>query len=974
MLYSSANTHAFYTRWLKRLPLLWIALVGCSGISAQTYNYTQYSLDQGLAGNIVYDITQDKEGFMWFATETGVSRFDGTTFRNITTSDGLPDNATIHLFADSRNRMWFVPFRNTISYCYKGKVYNQQQDTALRKMRFTNIIHSIIEDKDQNIIIASREELYILTREGKVISLGNRPPGLMNSIDYITSDEQGNIYMMRLNCLYLLSKGRAIPLHQKTTGYIYQVASRNARIYWRSDNEFHISGSKTVLKFPVINNFKLANDSMAYLNTSGGTILFNTASFRTMDHFLPGENVSSCYTDREGNTWFGTLNNGIFRMHSAQFKCIRHTADNKRIMVHALYDNGHELLVGTEDACLKIGFHPDVRISKAVTQTFKRPVSFIAMTDHQLLVTSGDNFYSFSDANHAQQLQVTSSVKKVFLNPDGSILVAASNGLLQFNSLRPRDYVVRYQERTTAVYVSGNTTYLGTFHGLYTIDSNNVLTAMSHLHPYLGNRITAIAMSSDSTLCVATSGGGVFGIRHQRVLWHFDSQNGLSSSDIHCIVPDTGGSVWIGTDKGLDQLKIKDSATKINHYTTADGLASGFINTIVIRKDTVFVGTLDGLTFFDKTRVHSTSICDLKILGISSNGLPVGQEQLSALEYADNHIRFDFTAISFKSEGDISYYYRLLPKDPGWKMIHQNFLEFISLPPGSYQLEMYAVNKFNVKSKTIAIPLKVIPKFWQTGWFLVGISLVIIFITWAIVAYRNKIYNQRQSLSRQMEQRLSELEQKALRAQMNPHFIFNCLHAVQEYILEQDIINANKYLSSFARLIRQTLDNSLQTTIPISDEVSYLKNYLTLEQLRFDNKLQYAFHIDSTLDAYDTKIPSMMLQPYVENAIRHGIGHGWDRAGLVEISFKKSEQHVICEIQDNGIGITAAQALKASKHAAHKSRGMQLVAERIELLSKAMGFPIMIEITDLKNTPGKLSGTRVTIRLPHILTKKTVYD
>ncbi|HVI43636.1 MAG TPA: histidine kinase, partial [Chitinophaga sp.] len=299
-------------------------------------------------------------------------------------------------------------------------------------------------------------------------------------------------------------------------------------------------------------------------------------------------------------------------------------------------------------------------------------------------------------------------------------------------------------------------------------------------------------------------------------------------------------------------------------------------------------------------------------------------------------------------------------------MITQRFLEFISLSPGSYQLELYAVNKFNVRSKTIVIPLSIVPVFWQTWWFISLVTALTVLITWVIVTLLNSAETRRIAAKQQMEQRLHELEQKALRAQMNPHFIFNCLQGIQDYILENDILSANKYLGSFARLIRQTLDNSLQTMISVSEEVTYLTNYLDLEQLRFEDTFTYSFHIDEGLDLYYTHIPSMMLQPYVENAIRHGMRYRENGNGQVDISFTKENRHIICMVQDNGIGRTAVQALQSRKHISYQSRGLQITAERMNLLSKDLETPIIINITDVIDDQGNVAGTRVSIRLPII--------
>lgn len=957
---------SIYYSILARKILLSVLLFQAADLSAQAYNYTQYKIEQGLAGNIVYSMTQDKDGFMWFITETGVSRFDGTSFRNFTISDGLPDNTIIHIYADTKGRVWFVPFNNGISYYYKGKIHNQLQDTVLGKMAFTAMVHSITEDREHNIMLSSLHELYALTAEDKIVSYNNEPL-LYPYVQYVTSDGTGNIKALVPNRIYGLAKGKLTYLSGFCKVDVQQLVIRDSAIYWQTTNRFHMLAGKSVYQYNVrgINSFRMLNDSVVYLNTPKGCTLLNIRHSQEIDHFLPDENVSDCYTDREGNTWFSTLNNGVFRLRSTQFKSIRYVSGMKPLRIYTLWDNGDNLLAGTDNSCLKLGLQQGLQISKKVSRYFDKHISFIMENKDGLLLTSDDQLYYRSKSGRFFHTNVNLSIKKIAVKADGKILAAASCGLLQFNTPHSLDYSMRYKGRTTTVYIQQDSIYFGTPNGLYMINHDNVTTYLGNIHPNLRNRISAICTNADGTLWVATAGAGIVGLKGNRVVWHLDVSNGLSSNDCQCMVPDAGGALWVGTDKGLDQLTFHQDSIQVTNYTTADGLINGFINAVVVKGDTVYAGTPEGLTFFNKKKTTFFSQCDLKLLNISSNGQAVNDKALSSLNYRNTLIRIDFTAISFKSEGAVRYYYRLTRPDTVWRMTRQNFLEFISLPPGDYLLELFAVNKFNVRSKTIRIPLKVIPPFWQTGWFICVTIGLIIFITWGIVTQRNKIYNRRLAAKGRMEQRLHELEQKALRAQMNPHFIFNCLHAVQEYILDNDIISTNKYLSSFASLIRQTLDNSLQTMIPISDEISYLANYLNLEQLRFENTFHYAFHIDDELDTYRTRIPSMMLQPYIENAIRHGIQYKEEGNGQIDISFEKTDQYIICIVADNGIGRTAAKALRSAQHITYQSRGMQLTAERVHLLSRDLDSPIVIDIADITGDQG-VSGTRVTIQLPLI--------
>ena len=208
------------------------------------------------------------------------------------------------------------------------------------------------------------------------------------------------------------------------------------------------------------------------------------------------------------------------------------------------------------------------------------------------------------------------------------------------------------------------------------------------------------------------------------------------------------------------------------------------------------------------------------------------------------------------------------------------------------------------------------------------------------------------------------LEQKQLMAQMNPHFIFNCLNSIQHFIVANDIKNANKYLSGFALLMRQTLENSKSGTVTIRTEIDYLKNYLSLEWMLFEDKFSYDISCDEKIQIDQEEIPPMIIQPFIENAIRHGLCNLTGRDGRLKISFYLKDAYLFCEIDDNGIGREQSQKLKMDSELTHISQGMELTRERLALISKSIGVDYEIIVTDKKNTPGEPEGTTITIKFP----------
>ena len=208
-----------------------------------------------------------------------------------------------------------------------------------------------------------------------------------------------------------------------------------------------------------------------------------------------------------------------------------------------------------------------------------------------------------------------------------------------------------------------------------------------------------------------------------------------------------------------------------------------------------------------------------------------------------------------------------------------------------------------------------------------------------------------------------ELEQQQYRAQMNPHFIFNCLNSIQHYIVHNDVIAANKYLSEFASLMRKTLENNQLQTIELQHEISYLKSYLTLEQMRFENKFTYEINCDENLHTSDIQILPMIIQPFVENAIVHGLCY-LEKDGKLVITFEKQHNYLVCTIEDNGIGRTASQSLKKQKNITHTSKGMDLIQKRLALVSTISKRKFDAEIIDKIDSEGKATGTLVILKFP----------
>jgi LytS/YehU family sensor histidine kinase len=305
-----------------------------------------------------------------------------------------------------------------------------------------------------------------------------------------------------------------------------------------------------------------------------------------------------------------------------------------------------------------------------------------------------------------------------------------------------------------------------------------------------------------------------------------------------------------------------------------------------------------------------------------------------------------------------------LDKDSVWHKINEGLVNLVRLSPGKYVLHVTGSNDsgvMNMKGDTLDI--SVLPPYYQTWWFRVLIIVGVGLIIYIIQRNRIKRIRREEQLKTEFNKQLAQAETKALRAQMNPHFIFNCLNSINSFVIEQKHEIASDYLIKFSKLIRLILDNSRSETISIEKELETLKLYVLLEAARFDNKFKCVYHIAEEINTNSIMIPPMLLQPFVENAIWHGLMQK-EGEGTITIEMKKeNEEFLNISITDDGIGREKAAELK-SKSATHKSHGLKVTSQRIEMMNKLNSTGAQVHIIDLKDEQGHATGTRVELIIP----------
>ncbi|QGW28661.1 sensor histidine kinase [Phnomibacter ginsenosidimutans] len=936
-------------------------------VRGQEYNYVRYDTRDGLAGSTVYDVVQDKDGFIWFGTENGLSRFDGKHFKNYTVKDGLPDNEVLTLFADSKGRVWIGTFSKQLSYVENGKIRNAQNDSLLRKITWKANVSQMIESKEGDLFFSDERLLIKLNYKNDWTNLTNQSHLFDRSFNRLNIHYflNGEHLLIRLDDSLFLLKDNKLEFYQLDYGPdVRQFVQGN------------IYASAPKVKLPTENQAMKStfiNGKTAYISTATGAWSVDTNQYKLKEHFLPSEVVSRVMQDEEENIWFTTIGNAVFKLPSTEAKTLRlkgiaHTPTDE---VYSLVRHAGKLYCGmTFSKAVLLDSADNLKVLDVKSQTLQSKNNLSSnrlytsySVNNSTVLLGYDAFLAKLDNGKISYSDLV-AIKSITAFDEEHVLVGNFSGAYKVSIRDLRVVDSFWDGRVTKSIRFKGVNYIGTTSGLYAVTDKKKVTHLASVHPVLGRRITGLTSLND-VLYVATSDNGVVGFANGKIVASYNQQNGLSSDLCKCMVAGTGNQLWIGTNAGINRVKVDGNRHTIIKYGVLDGLPSENINALLVEDSMVYVGTPVGLTYFNQQKITSQSFCRLQILAVNADVTEIDNKGTYRLGFKQNKIGFEFTAISFRSAGDINYFYRVKGLDEDWKMTNENSINFPSLPSGDYVFEVYAINKFGVKSETKAVSFSIATPFWKTPLFIVVVAITLLTLTGWLVNERNKSENKRLQRENEMQRKLALLEQQALQAQMNPHFIFNCLNSIQHYFLNNDSQKANRYLTLFASLVRETLYFSGRQSVRISEEVNYLKRYLEMEQMRFGEHFVYSIYVDPDLQADFIEMPALLLQPYIENAIRHGIRHKSEGVGKLELSFILENDYLCCSIKDNGIGRLKSEAMKGRQHIEYQSKGMELGQKRVDILNEISGGkPIEIQVIDETDTNGNATGTTVIIKMP----------
>jgi hypothetical protein len=931
---------------------------------------THYTIEDGLPSNTIYGISQDAKGFIWFATDRGVSQFDGHGFRNFSIEDGLPDNEVFSVREDSYQRLWLVSYNDQPAYIFNEKVYNTHNDPLCRTLGNLGVAyHTVVKTKEKHDIFLGKQSCFISKDKIRLIDTNKSMClGLSERIFW-----QGHNYLIASFKIYpfdneKLGKGiglycqAAILFHDKL--YVH---------YGDSSHQYYLSRYR-MIGADIVPELRIPIPFMVYTMaefenriiclTAKGIYQYDTANnhLSRLPQFPQQEPTIIFFIDNEKNIWVTSLTNGVYLYPNNKSNRYTITSGLKYNNVLSVSVQNGTIFAGYSDGsfdCISDKIVRNINVFKTGSVSTIKTVQYTG--NNRFILGTDKGTYNLEQG---RLMVIENSPHKNGILKNGHYLFGHSGGAVRYD-IRNRNSKKIYNKRTTAIAEDMNGCFwFGTIEGVFFSERDSV-RPFSTDSILLKSRITGLCTTSDNTVAIATHKDGLFVYRNKQ-LFRITTQQGLSSNACKKVLADHTNAIWLCTDNGLSRISIQNPAQPVIYtYSELDGLFTRNINDFSVDSNHVYIATSQGIILLPyqlERKIWNTPNIYIRTITLKDSTFsPVNEITLA---HTENDLQVDYTAVSINGGKNIQYRYVLAGNNTDTSYTNLQAIKLSGLNPGRYCLFVWArIDKNSPWSiKPAAFRFNILAPVWRRPWFIVLVSSIILLTVFFL--YRRSIVRIKfKSLQKSMqERRMGELEMQALRAQINPHFIFNALNSIQHYYAEHDERKANHYMNLFAQLIRRTLHYSKTHWLSLKEELETIETYISLERMRFKDAFEYVLILNNVIDTGQIQIPTMLLQPYIENAINHGIRLSDKKSGLaLRLHITLEQKILVCKIEDDGIGIS--KALKY-KRTGHNSMGMLINKQRIDTINLMYKTDISVSTTDKNKLDQNDSGTIITLHIP----------
>ncbi|MCT4582791.1 MAG: histidine kinase [Flavobacteriales bacterium] len=988
-------------RLLKIFLLLLFAKIS---VIAQQYSFINYSVEDGLAQTQVFDLESDTEGYVWVGTAGGVSRFDGESFVNFSTENGLIDNTVKEIVV--HNESVWIASQYGIT-CVKNKKVVSWDLMSIAQGRG---IASFTFDQSNSLWLAIKGKgvykIPVIENQLNLTEIVHYSLDQKNLVKTIFCDNNGTVWAGGTNILGFFKDD--LWNSDSTQNYHYSVTSFSQAkdgeiIYSTQSNGIFALDNQQITNIPFSKNFGTINhiyndqQNRLWISTNSGAFLLEDQEVKhfTVKNGLINDRVKNIIEDREGNIWLGTDGGGIIRFTSDELVSyskldglssdyilsISEDVQNNIYFstygggVNKFYDNKIEI-INQKDG---IG---DNTIWASLTYLDS---SLWFGTANGLSILKDNKLTTFKNVDWLPSNKILAIKKDEF----NTIWVGTSKGVTKVG-MGEVHKVYKYKENFPAKNVRTiensltNNIWLGTSSGVFEVDGDSIKAL--DFNESLQNKIVYSLKKVNDDLLLIGTGNGLYAY-YKGDLKRIELHESFSANNINFIGIEDSNFVWVGTNYGIFELRTPDlfqtDKSAIHHYSTTNGLPSIETNLNAFYKDKrgfLWMGTSKGVVRYKRKRERQAKVLPtIKIDKVQlflkdtdwkkhtnsineNTNLPVNL----SVGYKKNYFTFFYKGISIKQNKELRYSVKLEGFDSEWSpIVTQQSITYTNLPHGAFTFKVKATNDGFNWSKPASFSFVIKKPFFLSWWFFMLLFVLMILIGGIIWKWQQRV-SKRKALTQKLyyKSKLLALEQQTLNASMNRHFIFNSLNSIQYYINTKDRISANKYLTNFAKLIRKNLDSSVSgnNLVSLSDELERLALYLSLENMRFQSKFSYEINLSPAIDSDMIEVPPMFLQPYVENSIWHGI-LPLKRKGKIQINLSvKENKDIFIVIEDNGLGID--KSLENKNKDGHASKGMLITSGRLEILKKTTNQEFNIKGPyQLENDQKEILGTRVEITI-----------
>jgi ligand-binding sensor domain-containing protein len=989
----------------------------------QAYNRT--TTQHGLASNIVHHVFKDFQGYLWFSTEAGVNRYDGHQFLHYTTSDGLGGNEIFEIVGDSQNRLWFLSFNGRLSYYFEGKFYNPENSEMLRGMDLRSSITSLFEDGLGRIWVSSERGIVyritgdkaerILHGQDQIIdirhmwSCSDKDIRMATDVGEYKMDDNGENLEFVNYVRYHLGK------RSEAGNGNFLIPFAHGVLEVRCKTEFLIGSMEIDPNFRITKAIYIENSQKVLISTlNTGLLVFakNDSKFELEETHFSDYSITSMTLDQEGSLWLTTLRNGIIRVDNG-YIALRslsspNNTDYSSIRTGVVASDGH-LWFGNFNGEL-FRFSNDGELTWKFTLEYPAgaeqiiPIEIMQEQYDGILqvgtifglfqldlkklesyLNEDDNFPESDLVNITIPYPTFTTIKSLsFL--DDTLFVGTRRDLLKFVGPDFNEHKSINNERVTALKMdSRSTLWVGQVNGLYKYTNGHFNTASLE---YTSNvQIYDIKEIGNKWIAIATYGNGV-------ILWctetgyelKVDTHLGLSSNLVRTLSIDDDNTLWVGTSLGLNRIKLDPNVTLSEQkdrispiiYNKSDGLQSDEIIHVLVHDDYLWISSTSGIVVMNRSFLnYEELLVPMVIESVSFDGVFYPKRPTYKKAHYDNNMLVSYSGIFFRDPNRLYYRYRLKNLDSDWSVTKSNEVIYRSIPPGDYTFEVQAFTADGRVSSDIAsFDILITQPFWMTSYFIMTAFVLFIMGLAGFFQYRVQYIRKNVREKQSIRRKINELESQALQAMMSPHFIFNILNNIRFVMISGEVSKASELLVNFAKLIRSQLDSAFKKEVSLHEELSRISLYVSLESQRLKHDIHLKINIADDVDPAAIELPSLLLQPFVENAIIHGLTPK-EADGSIEIEIKRvKNRQLLIRIIDDGNGLIIKPYKTSdsnnnpyfihqkSGNETRLSLGTQLVKERIELIALQTLLPWSIEIKNIVSTNGEIFGVESVLLLP----------